>query len=84
MVIVIDEGYGGNRANILALDVLYPEVCKLKIISHQASIMCMKLIICLISNEQGIKREKQQSTYYVENVICPDCYLCLCNEMIHG
>ena len=24
--IAIDEGYGGNRANILAWDVLYPEV----------------------------------------------------------
>ena len=24
--IAIDEGYGGNRASILALDVLYPEV----------------------------------------------------------
>ena len=42
--IAIDEDYGGNRANILALDVLYPEVCKLcelKIISHQASIICI-------------------------------------------
>lgn len=40
--IAIDEGYDGNRANILALDVLYPEVCKLcelKIISHQAHIL---------------------------------------------
>ena len=24
--IAIDEGYGGNKANILAWDVLYPEV----------------------------------------------------------
>ena len=59
--IAIDEGYGGNRANILALDVLYPEVCKLcelKIISHQASMICRKLVICLISNEQGMKREE--------------------------
>ena len=48
--IAIDEGYGGNRTNILALDVLYPEVCRLcelKIISHQASIVCRKLVICL-------------------------------------
>ena len=42
--IAIDEGYGGNRANILALDVLYPEVCKLcelKIVSHHAGVYYM-------------------------------------------
>ena len=63
--IAIDEGYGGNRANILALDVLYPEVCKLcelKKISHQASIICMKLVICLISNEQ-MKREEAKKFF---------------------
>ena len=29
--IAIDEGYGGNRANILAWDVLYPEVIYLDV-----------------------------------------------------
>ena len=69
--IAIDEDYGGNRPKILALDVLHPEVCKLcelKIISHQASIICMKLMIYLISNEHGMKRE-EATKYYMENVI---------------
>ena len=46
--------------------------------------MYMKLMIYLISNEQGMKRE-EAAKYYVENVICPDfLFVFLCNEMIHG
>ena len=69
-----------EQKSLIALDVLYPDVCKLcdlKIISHQASIICMKSMNCLIS----LKRAREIITL---KTLCPDCYLCLCNELIHG
>ena len=56
-----------EQKSFIALDVLYPDVCKLcdlKTISHQASIICMKSMNCLIS----LKRARDEITnYYMEN-----------------
>ena len=53
------------RANILALDVLYPEVCKLcelKIISHQAS-----HVDNLFDLKRARMKREEATMYYVEN-----------------
>ena len=44
--IAIDEGFGANRANILAWDVLYPEVIysDVKIIHNAFNLMFLSLI----------------------------------------
>ena len=68
-----------EQTSLIALDVLYPEVCKLcdlKIISHQASIICKELIICLISNEQGMKRE--EATKYISGKRYALIVICVC------
>ena len=68
-----------EQTSLIALDVLYPEVCKLcdlkKKKSHQASIICMKLMICLISlkrarDETGRSNKVLHGKRYALIIIC--------------
>ena len=48
-----------------SLDVMYPEVfklCDFKKISHQASIICIKLMICLISLKRACDETERSNT----------------------
>ena len=67
-----------EQTSLIALDVLYPEVCKLcdfTKMSHQATIICMKLLICLISlkrarDEMGRSNKVLHGKCYALVIIC--------------
>ena len=66
--VAIDEGYKGNRANSLTLDVLYPEVSNLrKSLLRNYNVLSITLKVDDLFDFQQATNEAVQ--YYVKNLM---------------
>ena len=67
--VALDEGYKGNRANSLTLDVLYPEVSNLRK-SQLRNYNILSKVDDLFDFQQAINETQRSGpVYYVKNVM---------------